>query len=307
MSDKVVPEETISKALETLQDLAKGHPVRATEATKVETMRDENLAAGSSAGATQVHHTPSNSDPKGWAGSKASSEPAGDDIEENGTDYRGKAKLMKSILEKLAKGLPLSSDEAAAYASIAKGDFNFGKKDAKDEDKDEDKGADLGKSLADHASEDEDVSKGLELSSFLAGWANVQSQAQKSSEQRLSAAFQKSLADVASEQRDYNAALAKSLASLAEVMTIQAQRIEQLESTPARGPKSQMAVGVVEKSFAGGAPAQGETLTKSQVLSTLEDMAVSGQITATEVVRFESTGQLTPQLEAAVRAHRSGR
>ena len=94
---------------------------------------------------------------------------------------------------------------------------------------------------------------------------------------------------------------------MAEVLTLQSQRIEQLESTPARGPKSTTTA--VEKSFgAGGAAPQGdEQLSKSQVLSTMTQMVESGDLSATEVVKFESTNALTPEIDSQVKAYRSGR
>ena len=62
MTDKKVAQETVSKALESLQELAKGHKSGATATTRVESMSGVG-------GSTQVYHTPSNSDPGGWAGS----------------------------------------------------------------------------------------------------------------------------------------------------------------------------------------------------------------------------------------------
>ena len=317
MSEKQVAMETVSKALEQLQDLAKGHSSRGTATTKVESMRDASVGAGSSAGATQVHHTPSNSDPKSWAGSVARDCPedgATDAIEENGMDYKGGAQMVKSILVKLAKGLPLTAEESAVYSAIAKGDLKMMHED-EDDKKDEAKKAmdkedddkEMGKSLSDHAQAHEEVQKGLELSAFLKGWTDVQEKALVSTEGRILSQVQKSLQGLADTQESFNGELAKSIASLAEVLALQSQRIEQIEATPARGPKSQVAA--VEKSFGAGgvAPEGGESLSKSQVLDTMVDMVQKGKISATDVVKFESTSQLTPAMEKAVHAHRSGR
>lgn len=312
--EKVVPQEAISKALESLQNLAKGHTSGQTANTKVESMRDAGAGAGSSAGATQVFHTPSNSDPGSWAGSVARDVPedgATDAIDANGTDYNGGAQMVKSILQKLAKGQTLTAEE---YALI-KGKFG------KDEDEDEDEGKvekaqyskddgdddEAKKSLSDHAQAHEEVRKGLEMSSFLGGWVDTQSEALRSTESRMVSSINKSLRDLGERSEAFNAELAKSVAALAEVMSLQAQRIEQLESTPARGPKSMQGVQPVEKSFNGQPGGDGEQLTKSQVLDTLVDMVEKGNISATEVVRFESTKQLTPELEQRVLAHRNGR
>lgn len=316
--EKTVAEESISKALETLQDLAKGHNSRGTATTNVESMRDASVGAGSDAGSTQVFHTPSNSDPGTWAGTGQRVSPedgATDGIEEDGTDYSGSAEMVKSVMEKVAKGEAITSTERALIELALEksgGMFtNFkgtGKKsmhkdeDEKDEKEEKKDEKPFGKSLEEAASENEDVAKGLEVSSFLSGWADVHGEALRGVEARI----EKSLQAAHGEQREYNAELAKSVAGLAEVLTLQAQRIEQLESTPARAPKSAQAI---DKSFGAGGVAepQAEQLSKSQVLDTMTRMVESGDLSATEVVKFESTNVLTPELDSTVRAYRSGR
>jgi hypothetical protein len=328
MSEKTVAEESVSKALETLQDLAKGHNSRGTATTNVESMRDAGAGAGSDSGSTQVFHTGANSDPGTWAGTgqrKSPEDGATDGVSEDGTDYSGSAEMVKSVMEKAASGQSLNDiDKAILAAALSKGGMftNFsgtGKKskDADDDDKNEkvekacddkddddkdDKKNPFAKSLEDAASDNEDVAKGLEVSSFLSGWAGVQSEALSGVESRIA----KSIQGAHTEQRSYNAELAKSIVGLAEVLTLQSQRIEQLESTPARAPKSATAV---EKSFgSGGDSPQGEEqLSKSQVLDTMTRMVESGELSATEVVKFESTNTLSPEMDSSVRAYRLGR
>jgi hypothetical protein len=324
MAEKQVAAEKISKALEQLQTLAKGHSSGSAPATKVESMRDAGVGAGSGAGSTQVHHTPSNSDQQSWAGSswKASPEDgATDAIDANGTDYKGGAEMVKSILSKIAKGLPLNTEEAQVFAAFAKGDFGKDDKDEKAEkafppkmdakkdgkDEDEDKDAKMGKSLSDHAQDNSDVQKGLELSSFLAGWADVQHSALTSTESRIVSTLRKSLSGLSESQESFNGDLAKSISALAEVLAIQSQRIEQLESTPARAPKS---VTAVEKSFGAGGPAaaqSGEALSKSQVLNAMVDMVEKGKLSASAVVNFDTNSTLSPSVEQQVIAHLAGR
>ena len=322
--DKTVAVESVAKALEALQDLAKGHSSRGTATTNVESMRDAGAGSGSSGGSTQVFHTPANSDPGTWAGTGQRPSPedgATDGIDEDGTDYSGSAEMVKSVMEKAASGQALNDiDKAVLAAALSKGGMftNFsgtGKKSkADDDDKsekvekaadcdDDDDKDDKKNPFAKSLEANEDVAKGLEVSSFLSGWADVQGETLKGVESRLS----KSLASAHGEQREYNTELAKSIVGLAEVLTLQSQRIEQLESTPARGPKSTATA--VEKSFgAGGAEPQGEEqLSKSQVLDTMTQMVVSGELSATEVVKFESTNALTPEIDSQVKAYRSGR
>lgn len=305
-SEKKVPQETVSKALETLQNLAKGHSSRGTASTKVETMRDAGVGAGSGAGATQVFHTPSNSDPKSWAGSTArdvGEDGATDAIAENGTDYNGGAQMVKSVLSKLAKGQPLTAAEYELIKGKMSMDDDEKEMDKafppKAEDDDEDKD-DAKKSLSDYAQSQEEVRKGLEMSSFLNGWVDVQNQALETTASRILTTVSKSLQAMSHEQNEFQSELAKGLVAMAEAMALQAQRIEQLESTPARGPKSQT-VQPIEKSFAG--PQGGEQINKAQVLDALVDMVQKGETSASEVVRFESMGTITPELERRVRAH----
>lgn len=330
MTDKKVAQETVSKALESLLDLAKGHSSRGTATTAVDSMRDAGAGAGGSGG-PQVFHTPSNSDPKGWAGSTPMPEAedgAHDDIDENGTDYKGVSHgLRKSIMEKLSKGQALTEAEMYVLKSIlAKGsdkddDMDKGsygpspadsaatggkvpvkKGKGSDDDDDDD---DMGKSLSDVASENEDVSKGFEMSSFLSGWARVQSDYMQAVEDRIVGRVSKSLAQQAQEDAAFQVELAKSIGALAEVMALQGQRLEQVEATPARGPKSAQTPQVVEKSFGHGGAPQPEQLQKSQVLDTMLDMVHKSLIPAGEVVKFESTGELREDLYQAVLAHRS--
>lgn len=317
MSDKIVPEKAVQEALASLQNIVKGHSSRGTVTTQVDSMRDGGVGTDSSAGATQVFHTPSNSDPKSWAGSVARSVPedgASDAIQSDGTDYKGGAQMMKSILEKLSKGLPLSAKEAAVYSSIAKGDFKFGKEEEddkkaekalpnmKDEDKEDTK--DVSKSLADHAAETPDVQKGLELSPFLQSWVNTQAQALSSTESRIVSNLAKSINEANAKQESFNFELAKSLQALGEALALQAQRIEQVESTPARGPKSNVVP--INKSFGPGGNGE-ETLSKSQVLDTMVEMVKANKIRREEVIKFETSSTLSPQLEQQVRAFRQAR
>ena len=323
--DKTVAVDSVAKALETLQDLAKGHSSRGTATTNVESMRDAGAGAGSSGGSTQVFHTPANSDPGTWAGTGQRPSPedgATDGIEEDGTDYSGSAEMVKSVMEKAASGQSLNEiEQAVLTAALSKGGMftNFSGTGKKSKDADEDDKSEKVEKACDEDDKDdkddkknpfaksleanEDVAKGLEVSSFLSGWADVQGEALRGVEARLA----KSLASTHGEQREYNTELAKSIVGLAEVLTLQSQRIEQLESTPARGPKSTTTA--VEKSFgAGGAAPQGdEQLSKSQVLSTMTQMVESGDLSATEVVKFESTNALTPEIDSQVKAYRSGR
>lgn len=337
MTDKRVESEDIVKALSTLQDLAKGHSSGGTSTTKVESMVGES-------GASQVFHTPSNSDPGGWAGSSWRGEGWEDSIEANGTDLNGVKALGKSIAEsimaKLSKGMPLSARETNF---VAKGGLNLalskalppdspvGKaKDAKadkvkaaagkadKDDEDEDKGhedeeddkflvrnmvkkdslkgdkADVEKSLMDHAAENPAVQQGFEVAEFLAGWATVMHKSLESMEERVVARILSSVNATAAEASNVSKSMAGALASLGEVLTAQQQRIDQVESAPARAPKSLQKSGVAPSPLDGVASV--ENMSKSQVTERLLDLVKKSEASAQDVLKFDSSGILSPEL-----------
>jgi len=293
---KKINQENLTKALAALEDLSKGHNSRGTAATEVESMTGES-------GATQVFHTPSNSDPGGWAGTTEKESPdngATDAISENGTDYDGGAEMVKSILEMVQKG----EMTAAAAQKLLKA-MDFGKDD--DDDKDDKKkdmekakdkdDEDVKKSLADHAHEDDTVRGGLEVSSFLTGWSNAVSKSLDSVEGRL----RKSITQSAERQQGFNSELAKAIGDLGNAVSAIVQRVEQMESQPAGAPKSVMGgqVQVVEKSLGGAAPGI-ESLNKSQISVAMESLVKSGELDPFEVLRFDSSGVMRPEVRDAV-------
>jgi hypothetical protein len=334
-----VQKEDIAKALGALQEIAKGHNSRGTATTNVETMSGEG-------GDSQVFHTSNDSDPGKWAGTSQSTCPedgAHDDIEENGTDYDGKAKfyMAKSIVRKLEKGVDLTQPEIdfvsaggltflekgfgeddedddkkvkkAGYSKNADKDkeeddkpaFMKGKEDADDEDDDDKKPPFMKKSLSDHASDNDTVREGLEVSTFLAGWADVINKSNASCEertvQRVISAQDSALEDI----RTSFDSLAKAVVGLAEVVSSQEQRIDQVETTPARGPKSSN-VQPIEKSFGDPSQASDDTITKSQVNETLFALLQDKKVTKEACLKFDATGQISPSDMDKVKAARAG-
>lgn len=312
MTEKRIPQEDLAKALQTLQDLAKGHGSGGTATTKVETMVGES-------GSPQLFHTPSDSDPGGWAGSSWRGEGWEDSISSNGTDMGSVSKLGKSIAEgimaKLSKGQELSARE---LGFVSKGGLNFLKKDDdKDDDKDkkvekahgdekDDKKlvkemvkpdamkSDVQKSFLDHAAETPGVNQGLEVSEFLAGFAQVMYKSLAGMEQRITDRVLTAVASSSAEQSSVQKSMAEAVASLGEVLSIHGQRIEQVESAPARGPKST----VVEKSMAGGDEAT--TLTKGQINDRLFDLLQKSQVTQNDVLKFDASGEMSPEVARKV-------
>lgn len=314
MTDKKIEQEDLRKALQTLQDLTKGHSSGGTATTKVETMVGES-------GSTQLFHTPSNSDPGSWAGSTWRGEGWEDSIEANGTDMGALSKLGKSIasaiMTKLSKGQELSARE---LNFVSKGGLNFLSKamDDKKEDKEEVEKAqghsdekedkelvremvkpgamkgDVQKSFLDHAQEAPAVSQGFEVSEFLAGFAGVMHKSLMSMEERITDRVLTAVASSAAEQNSVQKSMAEALGSLGEVLSIHGQRLEQIEASPARGPKST----VVEKSLNGAE--QTETLTKSQIGERLFDLFQKSQVTQNDLLKFDATGEMSPEVAKKV-------
>lgn len=340
MTERKIEAGDLQKALQTLQNLAKGHNSRGTATTEVVGMVAES-------GPTQVFHTPNSSDPKGWAGSSETEEDWSDSIGPDGTDYKAAgARIRKSILSKLAKGLPLTKGEVdfvskggmdkfdpkklaaeKAEKAMAAEKAEKAMYKAKDEDEDEDEvekamdededeghedeaedkkmlrqmvkpsamKKEVSKSLADYASEDANVRNGMEVSEFLAGVVSVMHKSLASMEARVTDRVLTAVARTAADQGEVSKSMAEALANLGEVLAAQAQRIEQVESGAARAPKS----ATLAKSVVGSV-ADDQPLNKSQVSSVLMDLVQKGQATAGDVLKFDATGELSPDLRAKV-------
>jgi hypothetical protein len=323
MSEKKVSAQDLNKALSVFEDLAKGHSSKGTPATAVESMTSQG-------GPTQVFHTPSNSDPGSWAGSVARDVPengASDSIDANGTDYNGGAKMAKSILSKMSKGQTLSAHEVDFVSKggmdylkdkkdVEKGVNPFAKKDddedgdkdakmnkgenpfAKKDDDDEDEK--VAKSLLDITQDSDEIQKGFEMSTFLVDFVESVQKSLENMEQRINRNTRATVAQHAAEQAQFQKSFAGSMSALGAWLTQTDQRVESVESAPARGPKS---VTHIEKSFGEDA----EQLSKSQVADTLVDLVVKGQATREDVLRFDSSNRISPDLMNKVRSFRSGK
>jgi hypothetical protein len=316
MTDKKIETTDLQKAMAALQDLAKGHKSGGTATTEVPGMTGES-------GSTQLFHTASNSDPGGWAGSSWRGEGWEDMIEANGTDLGAVRKLGKSIATaiqtKLTKGEALSARETNF---VVKGGMNFlAEKD--DDKKDMDKShadaaedkkqikemvkpsaiakGDVSKSLLDHAAEDASVSRDLDVSEFLAGFAQVVHKSLQSMEARVSDRVLTAIAKSDSQAEEVQKSLAGSLAALGEVLTLHAQRIEQVESGAARPPKSIISKGqgAIESPVEAGGNGL-ENMTKSQINDKIGELVQKGQATVQEALKYDHTGLMSDALARKV-------
>lgn len=319
MSD-TVSLDTVTKSLEALKDVViKGHSSKGTVTTAVESMQGQG-------GATQVFHTPSNSNPGSWAGSVSRDVPengATDAIDANGTDYNGGAQMVKSILDKLAKGAPVTAQEFALVKSAMEKGFPFDKED-KDEDKDKKKvekaqdkeddkeGKPFGKSLA----EEPGVAEGFEVSAFLESWSNGIAKSMEALESRLARRIDQRIAQFESNQAGFQKSLAVALSNVGDTVVMTAQRMDQIESAPARAPKAVQNVAFAKGGYGGEAPSAGEDIiskalsgdyrSKEVVGDIIADLVIKGQADAMDAVRFNSNGTLTPILQKKVAAVISG-
>lgn len=318
MTDKKIDSTDLQKAMSALQDLAKGHSSGSTATTKVDSM----VGVG---GPTQLFHTAANSDPGGWAGSSWRGEGWEDSISSNGTDLsnaRAMAKAIASgIMSKLNKSEPLSAREVNF---VSKGGLNFLKeKDGdKDGDKDEEKEeakkshsdaaedkkqikdmvkpaalekSDVSKSLIDHVQENTATKPGFEVSEFLSGFVQVMHKSLSTMEARITDRVVTAVAKGAADDAESQNNLAKSLSTLGEVLTLHAQRIEQIEAGPARGAKSQQTMSKSSSSPLDGGNG-GETLSKAIVSERLLDLVKKSEATPQDVLRYDATGQLSDAL-----------
>lgn len=170
------------------------------------------------------------------------------------------------------------------------------------EDKDPRKGkkaseGEVKKSFAEEIAENEELSKAIDVSDFLAEWSRIQAATIDAMRADINKSLQTSAETATILAKSFNAIM-KSQNALAKSIDELRQRLEVVERTPV-GRKATVAV--VEKSFKHSAGVEGAgELTKSQKLEKLTNMVLQGKpgVTFHDVVAFESTGQLRPEVEA---------
>lgn len=264
--------------------------------------------------------TGGDSDPGEWAGSSwtevPGNGPGADKIKPDGTDYNERA-MRKSIQEKVSKGLPLTADELALLKSdLDKGDMgaHVEKASRKDDDK-ENFGREMDKSIEGAVHQSETLQKGIEVSDFLAELAKAFSYGLQGLEARTEArlaAVEKSMTDTlaqfAGEQGEFNKSLAEAVVNIGHGVSGAITTAEQAAQVPVGAPKSHLQVvngggqpGIMNKSFAPGQG--GEQISKSMMLGAMTDMLEKGQINPVDVIKFDTTGDINPALQAQVVNH----
>jgi hypothetical protein len=225
---------------------------------------------------------------------------------EKGEETIGEDELLKSLdtLEALAKGKVAEEAPAAEEEPeiITKSDVDDedGEERGQEENANEEEQE---KSFAEKAVESsENLRKAIEVSDFLSDLVEEVGKAidgLKSEVRGRLDGIEKSLADAGNLRAQVTEAFSMSMKGLLDLVKSSSVNLEDLKksidelgSQPVHGRKSKLTV--LEKSF--NANENENTLTKSQILSTLTEMVISGQegVTANDIVRFESGGSLNP-------------
>jgi len=193
------------------------------------------------------------------------------------------------------------------------------KKDGKkDKGKDDKGGFPFGKSMSEVLSSNDTVHKGIEVSEFLAEFAKSFGTGLAAVEQRQQAysldignQLFAALQQFASEQAEFNKSLAEAVANIGHGIAGSLQQVEQVAQLPVGAPKSQLRAlpggqqsTVLNKSF--GGPAGGENLSKGQVIAVLQEMVEKSQINPLEVIKFDTTGEIRPDLLTQIQARIQG-
>ena len=311
MSQDHITEQDFFKSLGRLEALAKG-----------ESEEDNDLNK------SQIS-TGSGSEPQSWAGGDKSSlgDNWDDDIQEDGTDYNRRSKKMrKGIMEKVAKGIPLSPNEVqllksdmdkAGPASMMEEEEEEGPRGKKHEDEDEEQDKELyekmmagkmGKSFAGAVQQNETVQQGVEVSDFLAELAKSFGIGLEGLEARVTHnvtnTVLNALGEFAGQQGEFNKSLADAVVNIGHGLSGAISHAEAQGQAPASAPRSQLrsipggnGMQVLNKGLgAGGADPQDPLghLSKSQRLDRMVDLVEKGQISPLEVTKYETTGELSP-------------
>ena len=172
------------------------------------------------------------------------------------------------------------------------------------------------------------LSKGIEMSPILAefaramgeGLAGVSSEVRSTVAKSLGpvvervAALEATVSKSINEQAQYNAAFAETVVGIGQHVAGQAEVQAQQATLPAAAPKSQLrsvaggqGVQAVSKSFGpGGLDTGAGSLAKSQITGALVDLVKANKIDSLDVVKFEATGEISPQLEQMALNHING-
>lgn len=153
------------------------------------------------------------------------------------------------------------------------------------------------KSFNDFVAESEELSKGVEVSDFLAEFTRVYGAITDTLRNDVNKSLQTSEHVSNILAKSFNAIM-KSQNELVKSIQELSERLDSVERQPV-GRKAQ--VSIMEKSFnhSAGLEEGKQELSKSEKLEKLSNMAINGQhgVTISDVIQFESTGTLRPELQ----------
>lgn len=169
--------------------------------------------------------------------------------------------------------------------------------ESEDESDSEDEEEVTQKSFNDFVAESEELSKGVEVSDFLAEFTRVYGAITDTLRNDVNKSLQTSEHVSNILAKSFNAIM-KSQNELAKSIQELSERLDSVERQPV-GRKAQ--VSIMEKSFnhSAGLEEGKQELSKSEKLEKLSNMAINGQngVTISDVIQFESTGTLRPELQ----------
>jgi hypothetical protein len=108
-------------------------------------------------------------------------------------------------------------------------------------------------------------------------------------------------------QGEFNKSLAEVVTGIGHGLHANIQQTAEMAEGPAGPPKSTLRAidggkpAAIEKSFQGDDGTGGETITKSMVLSAMSDLVEKGQVNPLEIIKYESTNQIRPDLLQKIR------
>lgn len=182
------------------------------------------------------------------------------------------------------------------------------------------------KSLGDRVQKSQAIQSGIELSPFLAEFVHAVDLALRGNEKAISKSLAKALAPLAarietleksyakslSEDNEFKKGLAEAVVGIGQQVSGTAALAAETASQPARAPKAQLrsiqsgqGVQAVNKSFNGGEGVN-EGLAKSQALAVMTDLVKANQLSPLEVIKYETTGEMSPQVQQRVFAAVNG-
>lgn len=181
---------------------------------------------------------------------------------------------------------------------------------------------DAKKSLGKSIGETQSLRKGIEMSPILYEFARAMGEALEGVEartaQRISKAIEALTTKITTveksmvEQGEFNKGFAETLVGIGQHVAGSTAQAAQAATEPAGAPKSHLralpgGVQPIQKSFGpGGLDINEGALAKSQVVDVMTDLVQKGKLSSLDVVKYETTGQISPQVQQMVLAQAQG-